>query len=391
MTSGTRDRFIAGNPLRAVAALSVLVYHTAYYVAKAAGFGWFYGAYDGFAGHVLGSMDLGLFVFFVLSGYLISFPFVNAFIRGASPPHVGQYLWRRLLRIVPAFWIILTILLLCVGSYGASSGQLAGVYGFAQNYGNAKISRIMGQAWTLDVELAFYVALPVVMAILAGPCRRLGERDRRRILYAVLAGGALLSLALRALGPTSVTPSTFAWQTSLPSMAFAFIPGVALAALETTHVPARLRARGSSLPAALVLAIGLMLLAVFASRTTTVSPQFLDALGGFLAAAGTGALVGSALVMQWSTGSCWRVLDNRLMHWTGERSYSLYLVHLVIAIAIALGWSTLTSTATVRLAIVLPVVVTASVGVAAGSYRLFERPFLRMRIRREADQHVLRA
>lgn len=382
----TGHGFIAGDPLRAVAALSVLVYHTAYYVAKVAGFGWFYRAYGGFEGHVLGSLNLGLFVFFVLSGYLISAPFVRAFIGGASMPPIGPYTRNRLLRIVPAFWIILTILLLSIGTYEASPGQLAAVYGFAQNYGYSKVSRVIGQAWTLDVEMAFYVALPIVTVVLVCACRRLGQRDRTRALFAALGAAALASLAIRALGPSGATTSTFAWQTSLPAMVFAFIPGVALATLETTSAPARLSARGSKLPAAAILGVGLVLLATYATRSTALSPQFLDATDGLLVALGAGAVVGGALVLQWSTGGCWRTLDNRLMRWIGKRSYSLYLVHLVIAIAVAaaLGRSALARIPSLQLVLVLPLVLGLSLAGAAASYRLFEAPFLRIRLRKQA-------
>jgi peptidoglycan/LPS O-acetylase OafA/YrhL len=362
-----------------VAAVSVLGYHTAYFVARATGFKWFSGAFGGIGGRALASLDLGLFVFFVLSGYLISGPFVRAFVAGRPLPRIRPYLANRLLRIVPAFWGVLTILLLLVGSYGGSPGAIAMVFGFAQNYGNSKFSHVIGQAWTLDVEIAFYALVPVVAFVLARAFRSTGERGRRNAVFAALVGTALASLALRALGPDTVTPGAFAWQTSLPAMVFAFLPGIALAAAETSPLPARLRRRGSRLPATALLAGGVLLCGLYAALAPASSPQFLDAGSGLLAALGTGTVVGAVLCLQWSTGTCWRALDNRPMRWIGKRSYSLYLVHQVIAAVVVFALVRRATSPGLGLALALPVVLGVSLVAAAASYRAFERPFLSLR------------
>lgn len=364
--------FVAGDPLRAFAALGVLVYHSAYFVQSAR----FYTAYGSLGGRILGSFHLGLFIFFALSGYLISAPFVRSFVSGEQLPIIGAYARRRALRIVPAFWAILTIQLLAGGFFGAPLGQVALVYAFAQNFGHGPITRVMDQAWTLDVEMAFYLLVPIAAAILARVCRNAGRRTRLCVLGCTLLAATVGSIAARALGP-----SAFAWHTSLLAMLPAFIPGIVIAALETTALPQRLRSRRRRSPAALLLAAGLGILAFYAagigaSRPPLVATQSVDVLGFSLAAMGTGLVVAAARVQQWSTDCCWRVFDNRLLRWIGERSYSLYLVHRVTAIGVIVAASGFVASADVRLVLVLPLILGLSLALAAFSYHWFEKPFL---------------
>ena len=366
-----RQAFIAGDPLRAVAAVSVIAYHAAYFVAIAS-HRWFDSAYGGFAGGLLASLHLGLFVFFALSGYLISRPFVEAFLAAEKLPSLSSYLRKRLLRICPPFWAVLTVVLIGWGTMHASALQVVSIYGFAQNYTNPKISILMGQAWTLDVEIAFYVLVPLGALALATACRSFGARARRTALYAVLAGAAIASLAMRS---RSAPLAGAAWETALPAMLFAFIPGVLLAAVETTGIPARLRRSGSPLAGRLALVFGTAVLAAFVMRGQAVTPQFLDPLGAALAASGAGLLVAAALLTQWSYGQAWRLLDNRLMRWVGERSYSLYLVHQPIVVSLAFGVGVSLS-ASAALALTLASALLLSLLAASVLYRYVEAPFL---------------
>ncbi len=374
----TRTTFIAGDPLRAVAALSVLTYHVAYFLVVVK-HGWFDAEFGPVAGPALASLHVGLFVFFVLSGYLITAPFVRAFVAGQPLPSVGGYVRKRLLRIVPAFWFVFTCVLLCWGRMGSSTAGIAAVYGFAQNYANPKISLVIGQAWTLDVEIAFYLLVPVATLVLARACTRVGIRRRRHALFLALAVAATASIFLRALAPTGSGPAASAWLTSLPAMLFAFTPGIALATIETTRLPGRLRAGGSRLPALLLLAAGVTVLVAYAVRGQAVTPQFIDAEGALLAGVGTGLLVAAVLVLQWSTERCWRLLDNRVMNWIGTRSYSLYLVHQPVIVAIVFNSALAGWWEGARFALFLPIALGISLLFAAITYRYVERPCLRFR------------
>ena len=77
-------RFGAGDGLRALAALAVVGFHAAV-IASAAATGHASGPVWAVASH----LDLGLYVFFVLSGYLIARPFARSLVTGAPGPRLA--------------------------------------------------------------------------------------------------------------------------------------------------------------------------------------------------------------------------------------------------------------------------------------------------------------
>src|SRR3954469_6463718 len=89
-------RFPLLDPLRAVAALAIVVTHT----AELGGFN---------TTHALGAwtvrLDCGVAGFFVLSGSLLPRPFVAAGRDGRGAPRVARYARRRALRILPGYWV----------------------------------------------------------------------------------------------------------------------------------------------------------------------------------------------------------------------------------------------------------------------------------------------
>src|SRR4051794_21553692 len=113
-------RFGAGNGLRALAALSVVAFHAAVMTAPSAGT-----ATEGLGWQVIGHLDLGLYVFFVLSGYLLARGFAAALVTGTPRPRVGRYVAHRIRRIVPAFWAALLLTLAIEGTNGASLADVA--------------------------------------------------------------------------------------------------------------------------------------------------------------------------------------------------------------------------------------------------------------------------
>lgn len=367
-----RPRFIAGDPLRAVAALSVVVYHIAL-LGKGTGQS-LTRTYGLVPGRVLRSFDAGLFIFFALSGYLIGGPFVRAFLNGTGSPSVASYLRRRLLRIVPAFWVIFTVVLLCVGPMGDSPGGLMAAYGFAQNFDSGGVARVMGQAWTLDVEVAFYLLVPAAAAVMCFLARRWSRSARTWVFFLGVVVVAVVSLVFR-----SRRPDAFTWVTSLPAMLFAFIPGLLLAGVEQVGGPTwfrRSRGRGY---AAAILASGGGLLVLYCLHVAPEVPQYLGGVNAVLVAGGAGLVVAAPLTYQWATGCCYRAMDNRVMRWVGERSYSVYLVHQPMIAASVVGWERIIANPTERMILSAPVTMATVLAASAVSYRYVERPFLRLR------------
>jgi peptidoglycan/LPS O-acetylase OafA/YrhL len=279
-----------------------------------------------------------------------------------------------MLRIVPAFWVVFTVVVLCVGPMGDSIGDLVAAYGFAQNFDGGGVARVMGQAWTLDVEVAFYLLVPAWAAVMCYLSRRWSRSARTRAFFLGLAVIGVVSLVLR-----SSRPDAFTWVTSLPAMLFAFIPGLLLAGVEHAGGPAWFRRSRGQGYAAAMLAAGGGLLVFYCVRAAPEVPQYLGGVNAILVAGGAGLVVAALLTYQWATGSCYRAIDNRVMRWVGERSYSVYLVHQPMIAATIVGWQRIIANPAERLILSAPVTAATILAASAVCYRYVERPFLRLR------------
>jgi len=219
--------------LRAIAALGVLVCH----VALASG------QITRTGGEYLARADVGVALFFMLSGFLLYRPFVSNRLDGKPRPKADRYLRHRFLRIFPAYWLALTVLTTVMDVRQRADirtpWDFAMYYGLLQSYSEVTAVGGLQQAWTLTNELAFYLLLPLWALGAAWLFRRLRGRaglvTEGLVLLAVAAG----SLAFRAWIETISNPfdgHTFAdrfvvdprvhWITSNFYM---FVPGMLLA------------------------------------------------------------------------------------------------------------------------------------------------------------------
>jgi peptidoglycan/LPS O-acetylase OafA/YrhL len=190
------------------------------------------------------------------------------------------------------------------------------------------------------------------------------------------------SLALRTVGP-----GTDQYERLLPTMIFAFVPGIALAALElcgrargAEHAGPGLLQEGPRGPA---VALGLMPAALALVVAYIATDPGALAQRACLAALGTGALVAAPMVLQWTRGRCWRALDNPVMDWLGVRSYSIYLVHFAIGVELV-PLAREAGSAWAAFALMMALATPLSVFAAALIYRFVERPFLNWKRARPA-------
>jgi peptidoglycan/LPS O-acetylase OafA/YrhL len=328
-----RDRFVAGDPLRAFGALAVLLAHSAYFAIAIIGPGISqgFGAYHaGPLGEIVYSVcELAVPMFFAMSAYLIGRPYVVAIVFGDKRPSTRTYARHRFLRIVPVFWAGIVVALLVCGRFGASSADLLAVFGFAQTYHNSLFASLaIGQAWTLDAEIAFYVAVP----LLAWLAFQLGRRasPSARLIGIVVGLGAMFLGSVWMRG--QVDPLSGAWLASPPAMIASFIPGLLFAALEIPLRPWIERGGGAPRLLWRLLAVGAV---VFAAAYTyygphSGTPTLLYDLAGkrvVFELAATACLVSWLLIRQWGGGGTPRLLDQRWAHWLGARSLSFYILH----------------------------------------------------------------
>lgn len=174
-TLGARERFPCFDGLRAIAAGAVLVLHVSlisgYTFRQASG-----------AGPYLARGEAGVYLFFLISGYLLYRPFVAARYDGSPGPGLRSYARRRALRIIPAYWVALTVLVVILDTRErndiSSISDVTAYYGFLQIYSESTLVGGLQQAWSLCTEMAFYVFLPLWAMVMRRTQRREESIDR---------------------------------------------------------------------------------------------------------------------------------------------------------------------------------------------------------------------
>jgi peptidoglycan/LPS O-acetylase OafA/YrhL len=352
----------------------VLVYHVGYFSRANEG--------EGGLSPYLARLNVGVAIFFVISGFLLYRPFVAARCGLAPAVRVRDYARRRALRIVPAYWAALTVLAIYPGLPGVFSGRWWVYYGFGQDYARSTILNGIGPAWSLGCEVVFYALLPLLSLGLG----RLASRGGRGWWKVELAGLAALTLASagwRAYAdshpaiPSPTFASTFGW----------FALGMGLAVISVVHgtrsnrwlsAIARYSWAGWILAAVAygVICRGLGLGGgfVFLQRVTTAQDLAVYALSGLTA-------VGLALPAAFERGAgaaISRFLTAPVVAWLGLVSYAIYLYHYPIVKALN-GGITSGGHPAVRFLWLAPATAAIAITAAALSYYLVERPVLRFK------------
>lgn len=97
--------------------------------------------------------DAGVTLFFVLSGFLLSRPFLQG-----APLHLGTYFLRRALRILPMFYLLVLLAALWSGQWLQALGAL-----FFQGVRVGVLSPMGNVWWSLVIEVQFYLLLPAIV------------------------------------------------------------------------------------------------------------------------------------------------------------------------------------------------------------------------------------
>lgn len=369
-------RFPVLDALRAVGALAVLTTHVGFYAGDYLGHGTW--------GSFLARLDVGVALFFVLSGFLLSRPYLARAARGLPHPATGHYLWKRFLRIYPVYVVAVVLALVLLDE---NAGLGARDWLVALVLGNTFVDPLppagLSQMWSLGVEATFYLVLPLLMLAATGRSGRAGGLRPRRVLLVVLAMAAVsvwwhLDGAARS-EDLSEGPA-LQW---LPAFLGWFAVGIALALAHVVREQSPLARRvldlGREPGVCWTLVAGLML----AATTPIAGPTMLAPAspGQSLTKSVLYAVIGGLVVL---TGIAadpasryGRVLGSAPARHLGLTSYSLFCLHLLLLdlVAPALGYELFGG----HFWPVWLITVAVSLAAAEVAYRWVERPAMRLK------------
>lgn len=318
------DRVGALTGMRGVAALLVLGFHCVlvFWLAQIT-FGWEADAF----GHPLsegffGAGWVGVDFFFVLSGFLLSRPLLGG---GTALPVWARYrvfAAKRLLRIAPPYYASFLAIYLLAGWTGhpiyAMSFEGFAVHAlYLHNFFPEHQFAVSGVAWTLAVELQFYLLLPLLVL----PFRRYGPWVSVLFLAAALA---FLAYAYDPADPGRTRFLVF----QLPAFLGHFGFGIAAAQLhDTGHWPRAFRPDIAILASAAALIVAPAAVLGYSDSFDAPNELLFHALVRPAAGLAFAIIILAALRPGSVTGLA---LTWRPLLWTGEISYSLYLIHLAV-------------------------------------------------------------
>ena len=341
--------------LRALAVLAVFVYHFHN------GGGWLPGGF------------LGVDVFFVISGYLITSLLLSEFRREGRVDLVRFWL-RRARRLLPAVGVLIAVVMVLgaffdFGQISTLRGQALASMAYVTNWDLIlshqsyfqEFARpsLFRHLWSLAVEEQFYLLWPLVFAACM---TRFGHR---RLLVGVIAG-AIASSLLMAILFDPANPNRVFYGTD--TRATPLLVGVALAFF--WH-PERLKPRTGTLAPAALDAIGALGLSMVVITFLTVHDYDRSLYhGGFLLLSIWTAMLIAALAHP--AAHIGRTLGSPGMRWLGVRSYSFYLWH----------WPVLELTrpgidVPLHGPVLFALQLAATIALADLSYRYVEQPFRR--------------
>lgn len=282
----------------------------------------------------------GFQLFFVVSGFLIAGPFLRDLVRGNPLPAVGPYALRRVLRIGPAFWVVLLVFVLfSLGGWSADDWSAVITHAtFTQDLVPHQSGTVLPVAWTLGIEALFYALVPVAAMVIRRHSRMITATQLEvwiLIAWAVSVAWELgISLTFHGpYGSQAISPRDDVlklFTISLPGMFCLFCPGLLVA---VWRVSGRSFGSARSRPGMTILAgCGLWF----------VSAIIENAVGGNIGACAGDQLRGVAFAAVLVGAVNWQRVPGPLLRGAaglGVVSYGIYLWHWLVihGIEIAAG------------------------------------------------------
>jgi peptidoglycan/LPS O-acetylase OafA/YrhL len=163
----TSRQFIAEiDGLRFIAIFSVILFHLNWFITSKTG----RSDEADFLTKFLSHGHIGVQLFFVISGFVIALPFAKGYLLNGRRPSLRQYLFRRLTRLEPPYIVNLLfrfalLPLATADTFSDLLPHLLASMGYLHNIIYGSMSRINFVAWSLEIELQFYLLAPLITSV----------------------------------------------------------------------------------------------------------------------------------------------------------------------------------------------------------------------------------
>lgn len=219
-STNTTISFPVLDTLRFVGAFAVVLTHVSFQTGQ-------YG--PSLRGTLVARGDVGVAIFFVLSGFLLSRPYFSKMAKRSNLPTAGFYLWKRVLRIMPVYLLtVIAVLSLIPESRGNFHPKWTQNLTMTVIYGSDSLPAGLTQMWSLATEAAFYLVLPALMLIVGRVACR--NRWNPTVILFVLLALCLINLVW--LATIDLSSHRTLW---LPSFLTWFCAGMAAAVASVDH------------------------------------------------------------------------------------------------------------------------------------------------------------
>jgi peptidoglycan/LPS O-acetylase OafA/YrhL len=342
-------------------------------------------------------MDVGVAIFFVLSGFLLFRPFIARRLADKPTVNTGTFLRRRSLRVLPGYWFALTFCVVVLGQalgsvknaflyysllfpFASQSVALGGGPGHEGDYA-------IPQAWSLTAEFVFYLMLPVLAILLvrlaAKKAPAVQVRYALTICLALYLFGQVFRLYYLVAEPSWERVAVI-WA---PNWVDFFAIGMAMAVYSAAHhagmrLPSLLRFLGDHPAVSWIIAgaVGLS----FATFSPPDTPGVYGAeywVRWFLFGVFAFFLLAPAMFGDQTQGRGRRFLASKPLVLLGTVSLGFYLFHLAV-MANVQEWLAPSGTSSAfygSLPAVFALTFVGAIALAFLSYYLVEKPFLRLK------------
>jgi peptidoglycan/LPS O-acetylase OafA/YrhL len=182
--------------LRFVAIGMVILFHLNGYLIARSALNYATPAQSDWLGQVALVGFRGVELFFVISGFILGLPFAAHHLKGAPAVKLNKYYFRRLTRLEPPYFVtVLVLTALAVWIQTASAAallpHLAASLLYLHNVIYGTSSTVIGVAWSLEIEVQFYLLVPLLTMIFA-----ISHRWWRRGFLSALSASLLLAQSL---------------------------------------------------------------------------------------------------------------------------------------------------------------------------------------------------